>query len=246
MCGRYALKTDPRVVAADFNVAQAALAGGILSDLSHAPTPITQITSEAIQENFNVAPTHQIPVILEVESGTTMAAFSWGLVPSWSKDPSIGSRMINARSETVLEKPSFRSAMGKRRCIIPADGWFEWQKSPAGKKIPHYFSALDNTLIGFAGLYESWKRPDGEMLWSCTILTKDADPEISYVHDRMPVFVHRNLRSAWLQSGPAPLAEVLDLSCSATQLQVWEVGSAVGNVRNNGASLIEPGATLFD
>ncbi len=246
MCGRYALKTDPRVIAADFNVAQAALAGKVLADLSHQPVPITQITSESIHENFNVAPTHQIPIILEVDSKITMAAFSWGLVPSWAKDPSIGSRMINARSETVLEKPSFRSAIGKRRCIIPADGWFEWQKSATGKKIPHYFSAVDETLLGFAGLYESWKRPDGEMLWSCTILTKEAIPEISYIHDRMPVFVHRDLRSAWLQPGQAPLAEVLDAASSATQLQVWEVATAVGNVRNNTASLIEPGATLFD
>jgi putative SOS response-associated peptidase YedK len=246
MCGRYALKTDPKVIAADFNVAQVMLAGKILTDLSHPSAPITQITSEAIQHNFNVAPTHQIPIILEFESKVTMAAFSWGLVPSWSKDPSIGSRMINARSETVMEKPSFRSAIGKRRCIIPADGWYEWQKSGAGKKVPHYFSANDETLIGFAGLYESWKRPDGGLLWSCTILTKEATPDISYVHDRMPVFIHRDLRSEWLQPGPAPLAEVLDRANSATQLQVWEVGAAVGNVRNNSASLIARADTLFD
>jgi len=247
MCGRYALKTDPKVIAQDYNVAAAALADGRLATLSSNIVPVTQMTAKALTPNFNVAPTHLIPAVVRHEDEIALAAFSWGLVPSWAKDPAIGARMINARSETVEEKPSFRSAIGKRRCIVPADGWYEWEKLSATKKQPHYFSAADDSLIGFAGLYETWKQPDGSTLWSCTILTTDAWPELAYVHERMPVIMHADLRDAWLGEGPAPLAEVLDLSRTAKQIREWPVNPAVGNVRNNNETLTEPeeGSTLF-
>lgn len=244
MCGRYTLKTDPRVVAADFNVSQVALIDGKLANLSSGVVPVTELISTAIVPNYNTAPTHQIPAILNFESLITMATFSWGLVPTWAKDPAIGSKMINARSETVHEKPSFRSAIEKRRCIIPADGWYEWQKA-ATKKQPHYFSATDETLIGFAGIYETWKSETGELLWSAAILTQEARPELAHVHDRMPVFVHRDLRESWLTPGPAPLEDVLGLASTACEIQEWQVGTAVGNVRNNTESLISPELDLF-
>jgi len=244
MCGRYTLKTDPKVIAADFNVSNAALVDGKLASLSNAVVPVTELTSSAFLPNYNTAPTHQIPAVLNFESSIVMAAFTWGLVPTWAKDPSIGSKMINARSETVREKPSFRRAIEKRRCIIPADGWYEWHRTTA-KKTPHYFSADDETLIGFAGIFETWKQENGETLWSCAMLTQDARPELAHVHDRMPVLVHRDLRESWIAPGPAPLEALLEMAGRACVIQEWEVGTAVGNVRNNSMDLIEPHVTLF-
>lgn len=244
MCGRYTLKTDPRVVAADFNVSQVALSEGKLSNLSNGVVPVTELSSTAVTPNYNTAPTHQIPAVVCFEDALTMAAFSWGLVPTWAKDPAIGSKMINSRSETVREKPSFRSAIEKRRCIIPIDGWYEWQAG-GPKKRPHYFSAVDETLIGLAGIFETWKSPSGELLWSAALLTQTARPELAHVHDRMPVFVHRDLRQSWLTPGPAPLEEVLRQAEFACEIQEWEVAAAVGNVRNNSEALIVPETNLF-
>ena len=144
--------------------------------------------------------------------------------------------MINARSETAAEKPSFRSAIVKRRCIVPADGWYEWHTN-AGKKIPHYFSDPSETLLGFAGIYESWIQPDGKALWTTAILTQQARPEFAHIHDRMPVLVAPELRALWLTAGPNPLAEILE-AAESTHIQEWGVTSAVGNVKNNSPELI--------
>lgn len=239
MCGRFTLKTDPKVIAARFNVDAMAVKAGALSDLS-APivpnVPDSQTALGSIKPNFNVAPTHKIPAVLAMANQNVIANFSWGLVPSWAKDPAIGSRMINARSETAVEKPSFRSALNHRRCIIPADGWYEWQNL-AGKKRPHYFSAKDQSLIGFAGIYESWNDPAGNVLWTVSILTQPAQPEFAQVHDRMPVLVAPDLIQVWLSTQNQPLAQILGPSSQVTQIQHWEVGPAVGNVRNNSADL---------
>ena len=153
MCGRYTLKTDPKMIAAQFSVSELAILNGAIADLTAPTAKISSIDEIPFRPNYNVAPTHQIPAILQHDDKTTLANFQWGLVPAWSKDPAIGSRMINARSETAAEKPSFRSAIVKRRCIVPADGWYEWHTN-AGKKIPHYFSDPSETLLGFAGIYE--------------------------------------------------------------------------------------------
>lgn len=244
MCGRYALKEDPKVIAQDYNVAQVALSDGKLATLASETLPVTQLTSEAMAPSFNIAPTHLVPAVLEYEDLVTLASFSWGLVPSWAKDPAIGSRMINARVETVTEKPSFRSAIQKRRCIVPTNGWYEWEKSGA-KKIPHYFSATDEAILGMAGMFESWTAPDGVVLWSVTILTKEAQPHIEHIHDRMPVLVMPELRETWLKPGPAPLVAILDAAAKYDRIQEWAVGTAVGNVRNNNAGLIEPEETTL-
>ena len=239
MCGRFTLKTDPKVIAAQFNVDALAVTAGGLSDLSSPIVPIapdSQTALDSLKPNFNVAPTHKIPAVLAMSEQIVMANFSWGLVPSWAKDPAIGSGMINARSETVAEKPSFRSALKHRRCIVPADGWYEWQNL-AGKKRPHYFSAKDQSLIGFAGIYESWKDPTGNVLWTVSILTQLAKPEFAEVHDRMPVLVAPDLMNVWLSAQSQPLAQILDSSVQLAQIQHWEVGPAVGNVRNNSEDL---------
>jgi putative SOS response-associated peptidase YedK len=242
MCGRYTLKTDPKMIAAQFSVSALAILDGAIADLTAPIAGTAAFETVTTRPNYNVAPTHQIPAILQHEDLTTIATFQWGLVPSWSKDPAIGSRMINARSETAAEKPSFRSAIVKRRCIVPADGWYEWHTN-AGKKIPHYFSDPSESLIGFAGIFESWTQPDGEPLWTTAILTQQARPEFAHIHDRMPVLVAPELRTLWLAPGPNPLAQILE-AAESTQIQEWEVAPAVGNVRNNSAELIA-NQTLF-
>ncbi len=242
MCGRFTLKTDPKVIASQFKISSIAILEGRIADLTAPNIPVDQVGTEVFQPNFNVAPTHQIPAIVSQDDETLLAAFAWGLVPAWVKDPAIGSRMINARSETAAEKPSFRSVLVKRRCIVPADGWFEWQGSP-GNKTPFYFSAINDSVLGFAGIYESWKQPDGQLLWSAAILTQQARPDFSYIHDRMPVLVTPELQSTWLSAPANPLASVLD-SAHSVGLQAWQVSSAVGNVKNKSADLIA-NQTLF-
>jgi len=242
MCGRYTLKTDPKIIAAQFSVSALAILDGAIADLTAPIVATDSIDTVSTRPNYNVAPTHQIPAILQHNDLPTLANFQWGLVPSWSKDPAIGSRMINARSETAAEKPSFRSAIAKHRCIVPADGWYEWHTN-AGKKIPHYFSDPSESLLGFAGIYESWTRPDGSLLWTTAILTQQARSEFTHIHDRMPVLVSPEVRTLWLTAGPNPLSEILE-AAKSTQIQEWEVTTAIGNVRNNSAELIA-NQTLF-
>ena len=242
MCGRFTLKTDPKVIASQFKVSSIAILEGRIADLTAPTIPVDQVEAEAFQPNFNVAPTHQIPAIVSQDNETILAAFSWGLVPNWAKDPAIGSRMINARSETAAEKPSFRSALVKRRCIVPADGWYEWQGSP-GKKTPFYFSPTNDSVLGLAGIYETWKQPDGQLLWSAAILTQDARADFSHIHNRMPVLLTPEMQGIWLNSATSPLNDVLD-SATSVEIQAWEVSAAVGNVRNNFADLTT-NQTLF-
>ena len=224
------------MIAAQFSVSELAILNGAIADLTAPTAKISSSDEIPFRPNYNAAPTHQIPAILQHDDKTTLANFQWGLVPAWSKDPAIGSRMINARSETAAEKPSFRSAIVKRRCIVPADGWYEWHTN-AGKKIPHYFSDPSETLLGFAGIYESWIQPDGKALWTTAILTQQARPEFAHIHDRMPVLVAPELRALWLTTGPNPLAEILE-AAEFTHIQEWEVTTAVGNVKNNSPELI--------
>lgn len=240
MCGRYALKTDPKLIANQFGVTQAVISGSYLGMFGDPAVPAEQLTEQMLLPSFNVAPTHKIPAIIQEDSQRTLATFQWGLIPSWAKDPSISSRMINARVETVFEKPSFRSAAEKRHCIIPADGWYEWQVQGRNKNVPHYFSRADKALLGFAGIYESWQSPDGSKLWTCSVITTDAYAEFSEIHDRMPLLVPSHATDLWLTQGVSAVAELLEHMLPAAELTQWQVGSAVGQVRNNNPKLIEP------
>ena len=240
MCGRFALKTDPKRIASQFGVDKAFVSGSHLGMFTAEAISADKLTEQMLLPSFNIAPTHQIPAIVQIDNERTLTTFQWGLIPSWAKDPSIGARMINARVETILEKPSFRSAAAKRHCIIPADGWFEWQTLGKSKKVPHYFSRTDKELLGFAGIYESWQSPDGTELWSCSVITTDADPAFSEIHDRMPLLVPAQSTELWLTQGAAAIAELRLKAVPASDLTQWEVSSAVGQVRNNNPKLIEP------
>jgi putative SOS response-associated peptidase YedK len=241
MCGRYAAAKDPAALAEEFGVA----------------VPPEQL----LEPDYNVAPTKRVYVVLEREQETglrrELVVARWGLIPSWAKDPSIGSRLINARAETVAEKPSFRGAFAKRRCLVPADGYFEWyapaslevKESPAvqaGKPVkqPFFIHSADGSSLAMAGLYEWWRDPSREeadpLAWrlTCTILTTDASDEVGRIHDRMPMTIPREDWAAWLDPATGPRASELLRPPTGPGLEAYPVSVAVNSVRNNSPDLI--------
>jgi putative SOS response-associated peptidase YedK len=226
--------------------------------------------SEPLEPDYNVAPTKGVYAVLtrrpreqqdgdEPVPGETpvpgeareLRVVRWGLVPFWAKDPSIGSRMINARAETVSVKPSFRRAFARRRCLLPADGYYEWYRpgdDAKAAKQPYYFCRADGGSLAFAGLYELWRNrefpgdhPDA-WLWTSTIITTSAPDEIGRIHDRMPMVIRPELWADWLDPGNSDTAGLLGLMAPAGSgaLIVRPVSTQVNSVRNNGPRLIEP------
>jgi putative SOS response-associated peptidase YedK len=226
--------------------------------------------SEPLQPDYNVAPTKPVYAVLTRDSrpkGTGEAApadgsaartdparelrvMRWGLVPSWAKDRSIGSRLINARAETVHAKPSFRSAFAHRRCLLPADGYYEWQRQDAGAgggKQPYFICRGDGESLAFAGLYELWRDPElpaeheRTWLWTTTIITTSAPDDLGHIHDRMPMVVPASHWADWLDPGGDDRAGLMSLLAPAASagLISYPVSTAVNSVRNNGPQLIE-------
>jgi putative SOS response-associated peptidase YedK len=195
-----------------------------------------------LKPRYNIAPTQQVIVIrLNEEGQREKVMMHWGLIPSWAKDPSIGNRMINARAETVAEKPSFRAAFKRRRCLIPANGFYEWKK--VGKrKQPYYVRRIDGEPMAFAGLWEHWEGQDGTVVESCTIITTESNSTIRPLHNRMPVILDPEEYNLWLDS------EVSDLETLAPlmrpypddKLEAILVSTLVNNPRNDDARCIEP------
>lgn len=228
----------------------------------------------ALEKSWNVAPTDAVPIVLErlVDDDVKrqLHVAKWGLVPSWAKDPKGGARLINARSETLLEKPSFKKAVVARRCAVPADGYYEWKKGEGKNKQPYYVHPVDGHGLVFAGLYEWWRdqsaSPDDPARWllSMSILTADtptADSartrrsasvfdELTSLHDRVPLPMSTETMEAWLDPREKDAAGLVDLVRSrahdaAADWTLDPVGAAVGNVRNNSPELIEPVEGLF-
>ena len=215
MCGRFKLTSPPAIVADVFGVDSVTLA-----------------------PRYNVAPSQSVAAIRVAENGgRALTLLRWGLIPSWAKDPAIGNRMINARSESVAEKPAFRRALAERRCLVVADAFYEWQRAGAGKKVACMFSARDERPFGFAGLWERWRQGD-EIIESCAILTTAAAGVVTRIHDRMPVVVPAALHAAWLgrsaDAMPAErvLADVLAASAAA-EFMDRNVGSYVNDPRHD-------------
>jgi putative SOS response-associated peptidase YedK len=204
--------------------------------------------------SWNVAPTQDVPIIAERLDEDSINRHlligRWGLVPSWAKDIKIGSMLINARSETILDKPSFRKAALKRRALIPAEGYYEWQKTEDGKKIPNYLYSEKEPLLGFAGLYEFWPDPQmpeddpGRWLLSCTVLTTTTQDALGHVHDRSPVIIPRDSFGQWLNPDMTDKTDVQSLLDSLPEpvLTSRIVSTKVNRVGNNGPDLIEPAA----
>ena len=197
---------------------------------------------EKVIPRYNIAPTQEVQVVREAVDGSRILSnVRWGLVPHWAKDTSSGSKMINARSETVHEKPSFRLAIKTRRCIVPASGFFEWAMTPNGK-IPHYITTQDGSPFSFAGIWENWKTHDGNSLETCSILTTEANSLMKSIHDRMPVILHRGKFDRWLdpeETDPLHLQHFYKPYPSEL-MQLWPVSTLVNSSRNDNPACILP------
>jgi putative SOS response-associated peptidase YedK len=190
---------------------------------------------------YNIAPMQLAPVIRQRPSGERVAhLLRWGLIPSWSKDASIATKLINARCETIAEKPSFRPAYKSRRCILPASGFYEWQKIQGGKQ-PYLILPVGDELFGFAGLWERWTQPDGVPLDTFTVITTEANEAMAPVHDRMPVILAHENFGAWLaRDSEVGILQSLLRPCAPERARMHPVSRAVGAVANDNATLIEP------
>lgn len=215
---------------------------------------VAEAIDRDLEPSYNVAPTDEVPLVMERKASDDggaptreLATARWGLVPSWSKDAKSGARLINARMETIMQKPSFRQAASKRRALVAADGYFEWQQTPEGK-VPTYLHGEDNEILAFAGLYEYWPDPTvpdgqpGKWLRTCTVITTRATDALGHIHDRTPLIVPPGLYADWLDVGTTSTADVQMLldSMPEPRLVPRVVGTRVNSVRNNGPDLIEP------
>jgi putative SOS response-associated peptidase YedK len=219
MCGRFALHSNPHVVGLQFGLA----------------------VVPAYLPRYNVAPGTPILAIRADDRQARTAIFlRWGLIPSWSRDPAIGYRLINARAEQLAAKPAFRNALRRRRCLIPADGFFEWQPA-GGRKQPYFVRPREDELFAFAGLYEFWQGPEGTVA-SCSVITTEANALMRPLHDRMPAILTPADYAHWLDPDHPDLDSLAAVLRPAdpARMQAYPVPLAVNNVRNDDASLIEP------
>lgn len=223
MCGRYSITTAPEALRRLFDVD----------------------TALNLEPRWNMAPTQAAPVVKLMEHGPAkgrrvLAMMRWGLVPSWAKDIDIGAKMINARSETVAEKPAFRGAYKYRRCVVPADGFYEW-RTEAGVKQPYRVVRRDRAPFAFAGLWELWEGTgEGSALETFTILTTDANDAIAHIHHRMPVMLfEKDAFATWMEADPKDAAQLMR-PCDPGLIEAYPVDRRVGNVRNDDPDLAEP------
>ncbi len=192
-----------------------------------------------VSPRYNIAPTQLVPIVLISHGERLIQNANWGLIPSWAKDRSAAARLINARSETVAQKPSFRSAIKRRRCIVPTNGYYEWYRPQHGAKQPFWIHADDGGVLAMAGVFEFWDDPvTHDEVCSMALLTQDAMPNLAQIHDRMPMFLERQAYGAWLDPALTDAAAALAL----TQLPALEstpISTRVNNARNEGPELLE-------
>ena len=224
MCGRYASSRGADYLVEHFDVEEP--------------------PDEVLPPTYNVAPTDPVYAVLQRESSRQLRVLRWGLVPSWAKDAKGAARLINARRETVEVKPAFRAAYARRRCLLPADGYYEWQRDGTAKQ-PWFLTSRDGAPLAMAGLYEVWSPPgpdsEGrERLWTCTIITTSAPDELGEIHDRTPLLVPPADWARWLDPEVPDPGEGLLVPGVPGVLDAWPVSPAVGNVRNDGPELVEP------
>jgi putative SOS response-associated peptidase YedK len=226
MCGRYVLKATLRELEEKYGAV---------------PEGTYSFTA-----NYNVAPSLHMPVIFEKEGKRLIGRYRWGLVPFWAKEVNTGYSMINARAESLAEKKSFSRPFQSQRCIVPANGFYEWQKA-GSSKIPHFITSASSPLMHFAGLYEQWKGPDGEIVNSYTIITTEANKPVSELHDRMPAMLLPGEFETWLDPENRDTAVLQELlrPWPDDDIRLYRVSTDVNNVRNNGEHLIEPHKDLF-
>jgi putative SOS response-associated peptidase YedK len=229
MCGRYVVAYDPDTLVSGFS--------------------LTRV--QPFPKRWNVAPQAMVPVVFETKEGERVAELMrWGLVPHWAKDETIGAKLNNARVEGMAEKPSFRQAVRRRRCLLPASGYYEWQPiaQPSGKPVkqPWYISPKDAPCFAMAGLFEAWRAPGADegapWLLTCCVITTDASPRVAHIHDRMPVMIAPEHWAAWLarSNQDASTLPPLMQGLPDDAVQMWPVSRAVSRSSNEGESLIEP------
>lgn len=240
MCGRYATTKDPATLVKEFDATD--------DTGEHQPRP-----------DYNVAPSRKVMSVVsrhpkdadgetqqEEPPQRLLRVMRWGLIPFWAKDASIGNRMINTRSETAASKPAFRRALKRHRCLIPADGWYEWRRGPEkGEKHPFFMTTTDGSSLAFAGIWETWRDPkadeDVPPVVSCSVLTTDAVGNLSEIHDRMPLLMPREQWSHWLDPDTEDVSDLLRPPSLdvVDQLELRPVSDKVNNVRNNGPELLD-------
>jgi putative SOS response-associated peptidase YedK len=221
MCGRYTLATPKERLAEEFGF---------------------ENSSVELPPSYNIAPTQGVAAVLEEGGQRRLEVLRWGLIPPWADDPQIGSRMINARSETASEKPSFRRAFRERRCLIPADGFYEWRRTN-GAKQPYYIHMQDGRPFAFAGLWESWSKGGEGEVRTCTILTTGANAIVGEIHERMPVIVAPDAYEVWLDSA-SEKDELRGLLApfSEEEMEAYPVSRFVNSPSNNDPRCVEPAA----
>ncbi|GAC1445215.1 MAG: SOS response-associated peptidase [Mycobacteriales bacterium] len=219
MCGRYASSVNPDDLAAHFSVAEP--------------------PEQTLAPSYNVAPTDPVYVVLVRHDTRQLKVVRWGLIPSWSKEAKVGGRFINARRESVRAKPAFRAAFQRRRCLVPADGYYEWQNVGAAKQ-PYFLAAQDRSPLAMAGLYELWRAPDESLVWTCTVITTEAADDLGHIHDRTPLLVPRDAWNRWLDPTVEDPGDDLLVPGTAGVLDAWPVSTDVGSVRNNDRRLVAP------
>jgi putative SOS response-associated peptidase YedK len=223
MCGRFTNRAKPEQIQNEFKVGKK--------------------NPDLYQPKYNIAPAQMIQVVFEPEKERTLARLKWGLVPAWAKDADIGNRMINARAETLAEKPSFRDAFKKRRCLVPASGFYEWQKKGAAAKQPFYFYLKEKEVFGFAGLWEEWvNKETGDVLETCTIITTAANDVLKPVHERMPVILNSKDYEQWLdpKMNDTERLQKLLAPYAAEEMASHAVSTAINYPESDSPELIKP------
>jgi putative SOS response-associated peptidase YedK len=219
MCGRYSFAPDLKVVNEHYDIT---------------------VNDGDIPPNYNCAPSQLLPVVTN-DNADRISFFKWGLIPFWAKNPAIGYKMINARGETIAEKPSFKNAFARRRCLVPADGFYEWKKLPDGKtKIPYRIFLPGRPLFSMAGLWETWKSPEGEHVHSFTIITTTPNDLMEGIHDRMPVILEKQDEKMWLEEKNQKALLELIKPFDSNRMDAYQISSMVNSPRNNSPEIIEP------
>jgi putative SOS response-associated peptidase YedK len=222
MCGRYRLVRKKEILAEIFGLENE-------NEVDWAP-------------RYNVAPGQDVAVIRQdaTQPVRTFSLVRWGLIPSWAQDPKVGYTMINARAESIAEKPAFREPLQSRRCLIPADGFYEWAKQ-GKEKAPYCFTLADDSVFAFAGLWDRWTNPEGEWLQTCSIITTSANPLVAGVHDRMPVILEPENYDLWLDPALKKAEQVIDFlkPYRADAMKSWRVSSRVNSAQNDDPECIE-------
>jgi putative SOS response-associated peptidase YedK len=216
MCGRFAIKFDTGEAKNEFLVKRVA---------------------QAVTPNYNVAPQQNIPVVYN-DGENVLDSFRWGLIPDWAKDETVAYKMINSRIETVADKPSFRRAFTEGRVLIPASGYFEWQKTAEGKQ-PYYIHVKGRDLFAFAGISAKWQSINGEIR-SCSIITTEATPFLSKIHNRMPVILDKKFEQQWINPEFEDTTELLEMLKPSPEMEAYAVSSLVNSPNNNSPEILKP------